>query len=384
VHREPFRAAWIGSALLVGAFALGCASPASPRPDSTALRHSGTQALRHSGTPLPVPFIAQQPNYCGPAALAMLANYYGHAVSQEDIAHAIYLPSVRGALTAELAGYARRFGLWTRSYRGTETDLRRQIAAGVPPLVLGRFGRAWHYFVVLGFDDARQVVFVHSDRRRQLALRRDDFLRRWDRADRWSLLVCPSERATWNLSADEHNDLGVFLERAGQPAAAAAHYRAAIALWPGRALYHLNLGNALLAQQDSAGAVTALQEAVRLEPDNADALNNLAWADHEQGEDLDEAGRLCERAIELRPSHRAYYLDTLGSIRLKQGRPRDAVIAFEAALAATTDRQKPLRAAIQRRLAEARAARQVLPAVELLRLDRQDACPTGQETGRPH
>ena len=35
---------------------------------------------------LDVPFIAQKPNYCGPAALAMLANYYGHPVSQDEIA----------------------------------------------------------------------------------------------------------------------------------------------------------------------------------------------------------------------------------------------------------------------------------------------------------
>ena len=61
---------------------------------------------------LNVPFIAQKPNYCGPAALAMLANYYGHPVSQDEIAGAIYLPDIGGTLTSELGEYARRFHLW--------------------------------------------------------------------------------------------------------------------------------------------------------------------------------------------------------------------------------------------------------------------------------
>ena len=39
---------------------------------------------------------------CGPAALAMLANYYGHPVSQDEIAGAIYLPDIGGTLTSEL------------------------------------------------------------------------------------------------------------------------------------------------------------------------------------------------------------------------------------------------------------------------------------------
>jgi hypothetical protein len=115
---------------------------------------------------LPVPFIVQKPNYCGPAALAMLANYYGHPVSQDDIAGAIYLPDIGGTLTSELGGYARRFHLWVRQYHGSLGDLREKLAAGVPLLVLGRFGEHPHYFVVLGWDSFRQVVTVRYARRK--------------------------------------------------------------------------------------------------------------------------------------------------------------------------------------------------------------------------
>jgi tetratricopeptide (TPR) repeat protein len=104
-----------------------------------------------------------------------------------------------------------------------------------------------------------------------------------------------------------------------------------------------------------AEAAAAYRRAVDSEPGNADALNNLAWAYHELGANLDEAGNLCRRAAELRPSHRAYYLDTLGSVLLKQGRAADAIAAFESALAGAADRDASLRAAIQQHLASARA-----------------------------
>ena len=74
-----------------------------------------------------------------------------------------------------------------------------------------------------------------------------------------------------------------------------------------------------------------------------------------RSEDLDEAVALCQQAIALQPARRAWYLDTLGTLRLKQGRPRAAVAAYEQALAATTARQSALRAGIRERLTAARA-----------------------------
>jgi tetratricopeptide (TPR) repeat protein len=328
----------------------GCATPVRRSPG-------------RGGSPISVPFIAQKPNFCGPAALAMLAQYYGHCVTQDDVAGAIYLPEIRGTLTTELADYARRFNLWVRQYRGSETDLRQKLAAGVPLIVLGKFGRQYHYFVVLHVDDFQQTVTVHSDTRAGVEFSQDEFRRFWERADRWTLLVCPlelasnpSRRAAWRLSADEHNDLGVLLERTGHPAAAAGNYREATELQPTNSHFQMNLGNALLKQKLFSEAAAAYAQAMKLDPENADAMNNLACAYAEIGADLDQAIQLCHRAAALRPSHRAYYLDTLGSVLLKQGKPGEAVAAFESALTAVTDHQSALRAGIQQRLAAARAA----------------------------
>jgi tetratricopeptide (TPR) repeat protein len=333
--------------LLVLCLLTGCVTPVP--------HYSSTPSLHHSTSPLSVPFIAQKPDYCGPAALAMLADYYGHKVSQDEIAAAIYLPEIRGTLTADLANYAARFNLWVRQYRGTQADLRQKLAADVPMIVLGKFGQNWHYFVVLGFDDFDQTVLVHSDSRPGLKVLQDNFFRYWNNADRWTLLVCPPDRVTWKLSADEQNDLGVFLERTGHLAAAAGNYQEATELAPSNSWFQMNLGNALFKQRLFTEAAVAYARAVKLDPENADAMNNLAWAYCELGANLDKAEQLCNRAVKLRPSSRAYYLDTLGSVYLKQRRVKEAIEAFESALAATTERDSTLHAGIQQRLSAARA-----------------------------
>jgi tetratricopeptide (TPR) repeat protein len=304
---------------------------------------------------LNVPFIAQKPHYCGPAALAMLANYYGHPVTQDEIAGAIYLPDIGGTLTSELGDYARHFNLWVRQYHGSLDDIQRKLAAGVPLLVLGKFGEQPHYFIVLGWDKFRQVITVHSDTRARYEMRLEDFQRHWDRAGNWTLLVCPAEKATWRLSAEEHNDLGVFFERMGNLRAATQHYVTATQLNPSNSYFSMNLGNALLKQRHLSEAAKAFSRAVELDPQNADAMNNLAYTYAEMGENLDEAVKLCNRAEELFPTRKAYFLDTLGTIYLKQGKHDEAATTFAAALAAATDREQSLRAAIQEHLSAIRS-----------------------------
>jgi len=308
----------------------------------------------NAGQPLDVPFVAQKPSYCGPAALAMVASFYGQPVSQDDIANAIYLPDIHGTLTADLAGYAKKFNLWTRQYRGTTTDIRQKIAAGVPVIVLGKFGSKLHFFVVLGFDEFAETVLVHSDQRAGLVMSQGQFWRVWDRADRWTLLVCPPDKATWRLTGDECNDLGVFLEHTGNLLAAAGNYRRATELVPANSYFQMNLGNALAKQKLFAEAIVAFRRAIQVEPANADARNNLAWAYLETGANLDEAVELCRQALKLQPGRRAYYLDTLGCVLLKQGKAGEAAAMFEQALAATTERDGALRQVVQEHLRLAR------------------------------
>ncbi|MBW1796046.1 MAG: tetratricopeptide repeat protein [Deltaproteobacteria bacterium] len=54
---------------------------------------------------------------------------------------------------------------------------------------------------------------------------------------------------------------------------------------------------------------------MKREAHNADAYNNLAWLYYVKGKNLDEAERLAQKALELNPSKKNIYSDTLEKIR---------------------------------------------------------------------
>lgn len=132
-----------------------------------------------------VPFVRQKADYCGPASLAMVLNYWGMAVSQEEIAEDIYSPELRGTLSAGMASYAAKRGFGVEVHNGNLQDLKDKIAAGFPLIVSHREKEGderVHYLVVFGFDDGRRAFYLHSDGQRNLKMNYEDFSRRWDRA----------------------------------------------------------------------------------------------------------------------------------------------------------------------------------------------------------
>ena len=76
----------------------------------------------------------------------------------------------------------------------------------------------------------------------------------------------------------------------------------------------------LLGRADDARLL--LESAERIEPDEADVLNSLAYAELERGELSDAAVSRAERAASARPDDPAV-LDTIGFLRYRQGRFRD-------------------------------------------------------------
>lgn len=128
-----------------------------------------------------------------------------------------------------------------------------------------------------------------------------------------------------------HNNLGLLLMQEGQPEAAMAHYRAAIAVKPDDAFAHNNLGHTLASVGRVDEAVPLLEEAVRIEPGNAEAWSNLGNA-HAARQRWADALAAYERALAVRPS----FADAWGNaanVMLLTGRRDDAIAAYERALA---------------------------------------------------
>ncbi len=142
-----------------------------------------------------VPFIAQEAYQCGPAALAMVLQYWGSAADAEEIGRALYLPSARGVLNLELEFEARRRGFRTQAFEGTLERVKTELRQGRPLIVFQDLGRGPvsvpHFAVLLGYDDRAAVVVLHSGTTAYRLLSYAEFLRTWAARRGWALLVTP-------------------------------------------------------------------------------------------------------------------------------------------------------------------------------------------------
>jgi len=241
-----------------------------------------------SGHYIPVSFIPQEKHRCGPAVLAMELAYWGENVSEGEIVESIYLPGARGTLTFDLESYPEKFGLWARSYQGKLSDLKDKLDRDIPVIVLIGTGpfffRGYHYALLIGYWDRQDVVIMHSGKKKDCLMKCEAFLERWKAADFWTLLICPPEKINWPLTKEESLDLARF---------------------------YFIIANKDLEKNLFQKAALGYQKAISLNPEFADAYNNLAWVYFKQKKNLDEAVNLVQKALQLNPGHKTYYLDTL-------------------------------------------------------------------------
>jgi Tfp pilus assembly protein PilF len=139
------------------------------------------------------------------------------------------------------------------------------------------------------------------------------------------------------LSAAEHVELGVAYETKGELDLARREYERA--LRKDRKFYRarLNLGNIFLSKKEYGKARKEYLLALELRPGDAEAANNLSWAAIFSGEGIDEALARMESVVLGAGGRRPPLLDTLGVLRMRANRPREAEEAF--ALAETLCRQ---------------------------------------------
>jgi tetratricopeptide (TPR) repeat protein len=88
------------------------------------------------------------------------------------------------------------------------------------------------------------------------------------------------------------------------------------------------------AVQDKAGlkqaCIATMKEVIRLDPDDASALNYLGYTYADLGIHLDEAEILIRKALDLKPDD-GYIIDSMGWVYYRQGRYEEAVIYLERA-----------------------------------------------------
>lgn len=105
----------------------------------------------------------------------------------------------------------------------------------------------------------------------------------------------------------------------------------------GTAISHLALSNLAWLENDIDVSTFHLEQAMEMDADMPVIANNLAWLlAHREPADLERARAVIDRVVEQHPEN-PHFLDTRGSILLKQGEYRKALVDLEKALPGMND-----------------------------------------------
>ncbi|MEM6580978.1 MAG: PA2778 family cysteine peptidase [Pseudomonadota bacterium] len=249
-----------------------------------------------------VPFYPQEAYQCGPAALAGVLGATGVEIAPADLTPQVYLPERSGSLQLELLAASRRAGRIPFVTGDSVETLFSQLRSGWPVLVLQNLQTRgvplWHYAVVVGYDGFANVVILNSGSQRELSMSAPSFLRTWEWAGRWGMVVLPPGEIPEDMTATDYlQAVAAFQDVAGGQASIPA-WEAARQRWPNDARPYLALGNLAYDGGDYESAVANFRRGLHLSPDNPGLSNNLASV-------LAEIGCPVSAMAVLRPVHAA-------------------------------------------------------------------------------
>jgi hypothetical protein len=231
-----------------------------------------------------VPLIQQAAFFCGPTSIAMVMQWAGSNITQEDVAALAFSPGAGGTYLADMTGSSRRLGQLAVEI-STFDQLLSEIAADHPVIVFQNLGLGiapvWHYGVVTGYDFNKDEVYLNSGQLDQMVMPFSVFERTWRRGDFWGLVVLPPDQLPTSVAETKILSAAAALERVGQLSAAETLYQTGAAEWPDNWLWQFGLGNTRYAKGDLRGARRALRQARTIDPTIPEVRTNLAHVESE-------------------------------------------------------------------------------------------------------
>ncbi|HSD29339.1 MAG TPA: papain-like cysteine protease family protein [Vicinamibacteria bacterium] len=263
--------------------------------------------LLASAVQLPVPFVPQEKDTCGAAALAMVMGYWGREVPHGEIAAALVERELCGIRGSRLADFARGRGTEAFAFAGDMVTLRDHLARGRPLVVAIDAGRGrLHDVVVVGFDDERAEAIVHDPARgpgRRIGL--GELEKKWAKSGHWTLLCTPKDSG---LRGPEKSFDGSETTDPPAPVTAEAP------------------------REDQSSSGDSTTDALGVHYD--DLVSRAVEAGRD--ERYDEAAQALDRAIALEPGRPEAWTER-GGVRFLEGRYEDAVVDLRRSLALRED-----------------------------------------------
>lgn len=234
-----------------------------------------------------VPYFPHKAYQCGPAALATVLAASEVDVTPDELEPKIYLPQKRGSLQLELLAASRRYDRMPYVIDAEFPALLAELKSGQPVLVLLNLGwkyyPVWHYAVVVGVDPVHEKIILRSGTTKRKVMAVSAFLKSWNRADSWGLVVLKPGEFPAQPGENEYLRAAASLEAAGRHEAALAAYLSASARWPHNEFAMLGLGNTHYALGDLSQAEADYRHLLDRYPDHKVARNNLAQVLAERG-----------------------------------------------------------------------------------------------------
>lgn len=166
-------------------------------PTADSFRPQFAPSIHLSGIPL----YPQEELQCGPASLASVLSFWGQPVTPEEIAAQIYSSRLQGTFPLDMAAYAETYGgehrLSIRVIRDKPEVFKEEITSGHPLVVFVDLGvwvwKKGHFMVLVGYDDTREGVIVHSGTVADKFIPYTVFLRQWSKTGYWTLRIVPAD-----------------------------------------------------------------------------------------------------------------------------------------------------------------------------------------------
>lgn len=233
-----------------------------------------------------VPVIPQDDHYCGPAALATVAQYNGYNLSQDKAAEMVYTPGRKGTFQHDVVSAMQRTGLLAVPVNTTET-MMEEVAADNPVLIFQNLGLSWkpfwHYSVIAGYDLPERKLLVHGGSKESKWKSFSTIGKTWKRTGFWGYVGVPAGEIPPTASEEDLLQATAALETAGLPDQAAKSYSAIQKAFPNSAGASFGLGNIAMTRENYSVAEKYYRQALSKEQGHVYAANNLAYALSKQG-----------------------------------------------------------------------------------------------------